>query len=106
VPSDASRQGPPGPLIPLVNGCLDGQNGTERSGAGRIGVAQTLPKASERAPLHGVGALKGASEADGNPIDLAGQTTDVVRRQPDCSWLVAVDNPWGAHAFAATPAAR
>jgi uncharacterized protein (TIGR02246 family) len=45
--------------------------------------------------------LKGASDPEGNPIDLAGQTTDVVRRQPDGSWRFAIDNPWGVQAFVA-----
>jgi len=48
--------------------------------------------------------LEGASDADGNAIELAGQTTDVVRRQSDGTWLFAIDNPWGVQAFAA-PAA-
>jgi uncharacterized protein (TIGR02246 family) len=39
--------------------------------------------------------LKGGSDADGNPVDVAGETTDVVRRQADGGWLFAVDNPWG-----------
>ncbi|MCC6175149.1 MAG: SgcJ/EcaC family oxidoreductase [Chloroflexi bacterium] len=32
---------------------------------------------------------------DGSPLDLRATTTDVVRRQQDGSWLVAIDNPWG-----------
>lgn len=35
------------------------------------------------------------TDPDGNPVDLGGQTSDVVRRQPDGTWLVAVDNPYG-----------
>jgi ketosteroid isomerase-like protein len=48
--------------------------------------------------------LAGASDPEGNTFDLNGQTTDVVRCQPDGSWLFAIDNPWGVHAFAAQPA--
>jgi uncharacterized protein (TIGR02246 family) len=33
---------------------------------------------------------------DGNAIELQGRTSDVVRRQPDGTWLLAIDNPYGA----------
>jgi ketosteroid isomerase-like protein len=39
--------------------------------------------------------LKGSSE-DGSPIQYEGTSTDVLRRQADGSWLIAIDNPWGA----------
>ena len=32
---------------------------------------------------------------DGNTIRLSGQTSDVVRRQPDGSWLFVIDSPFG-----------
>ena len=32
---------------------------------------------------------------DGAPVELGDTTTDVVRRQPDGTWLIAVDNPFG-----------
>jgi ketosteroid isomerase-like protein len=47
--------------------------------------------------------LKGGSDPDGNAIELAGQTTDVVRRQADGTWLFAIDSPWGVQAFATAP---
>jgi uncharacterized protein (TIGR02246 family) len=31
----------------------------------------------------------------GDPVQLAGQTTDVIRRQPDGTWLLIIDNPYG-----------
>lgn len=31
--------------------------------------------------------------ADGS--EISARTTDVVRRQPNGNWLVAIDNPWG-----------
>jgi ketosteroid isomerase-like protein len=34
-------------------------------------------------------------DADGKPIEWSGRTTDVLRKQEDGSWLVALDNPWG-----------
>ncbi len=33
--------------------------------------------------------------SDGAPVTDKGQTYDVVRRQPDGSWRIVVDNPWG-----------
>ena len=32
---------------------------------------------------------------DGAPVTMGGESTDVLRRQPDGRWLIAVDNPWG-----------
>lgn len=32
---------------------------------------------------------------DGNAVTLAGQTSDVARRQDDGSWRFVIDNPWG-----------
>ena len=38
-----------------------------------------------------------AKASDGGPIALAGQTTDVARRQADGRWLYAIDSPFGAN---------
>ena len=35
------------------------------------------------------------TDAEGNPVAIAGQTSDVARRQSDGTWLFAIDNPWG-----------
>jgi uncharacterized protein (TIGR02246 family) len=32
---------------------------------------------------------------DGSEVSKRGQTTDIVRRQEDGTWLVAIDNPFG-----------
>lgn len=32
---------------------------------------------------------------DGKRVEMSGMSSDVLRRQPDGRWLVAVDNPWG-----------
>ena len=46
-----------------------------------------------------------ASEPDGNAIEMGGRTAGVARRQPDGSWLFAIDNPYGTeHGFANAPA--
>jgi ketosteroid isomerase-like protein len=33
--------------------------------------------------------------ADGSPVEISGKSSDVLRRQPDGRWLIAIDNPWG-----------
>jgi uncharacterized protein (TIGR02246 family) len=38
------------------------------------------------------------TQPDGVPLELAGTSADVVRRQPDGSWRVVVDDPWGGAA--------
>ena len=36
-----------------------------------------------------------ATGPDGSPMDLGGQSAEVVRRQADGSWKFVIDNPWG-----------
>src|SRR5215217_7320952 len=37
---------------------------------------------------------------DGEAIEMSGQTSDVLRRQPDGTWRFVIDNPFGsAHGF-------
>ena len=36
---------------------------------------------------------------DGTPLELAGQTTDIIRRQPDGTWRAVIDNPYGVQAL-------
>jgi uncharacterized protein (TIGR02246 family) len=38
--------------------------------------------------------LRGTDPA-GKPMELSGESTDVLRRQKDGRWLIVVDNPWG-----------
>jgi uncharacterized protein (TIGR02246 family) len=35
---------------------------------------------------------------DGAPLAMSGTSADVLRRQPDGRWLVAIDDPWGGEA--------
>jgi uncharacterized protein (TIGR02246 family) len=32
---------------------------------------------------------------DGNPVNIAGKATDVLRQQSDGTWRRLIDNPWG-----------
>jgi len=36
------------------------------------------------------------TDPSGKPVSMGGESTDVLRRQPDGRWLIALDNPWGA----------
>lgn len=38
--------------------------------------------------------LRGTDPA-GNPVQMHGRSSDILRRQPDGNWLIALDNPWG-----------
>jgi ketosteroid isomerase-like protein len=35
------------------------------------------------------------TDPTGKPFEMKGRTADVLRKQPNGSWLVALDNPWG-----------
>jgi ketosteroid isomerase-like protein len=83
------------------------QPGSSTSGAGnRQGLEATvgigLPISLEVRHLYVTGDLALAladwsirgTGADGNPVDLSGTTTDVLRRGAD-GWKFAIDNPFG-----------
>ncbi|MGH2585130.1 MAG: YybH family protein [Dehalococcoidia bacterium] len=38
--------------------------------------------------------LRGAGP-DGQPVSMAGVSADILRRQPDGSWRILIDSPWG-----------
>lgn len=38
--------------------------------------------------------LKGIGP-DGKPVQMGGTSSDILRRQADGRWLIALDNPWG-----------
>jgi ketosteroid isomerase-like protein len=60
--------------------------------------------AGDVALLYSSWSLSGAGP-DGVPFQLAGRTSDVVRRQPDGAWLITIDNPYGGAATPASPGA-
>ncbi len=41
------------------------------------------------------------TDPDGNDVRVTGLTSDVVRRQPDGSWLLIIDNPVGGEGILA-----
>jgi uncharacterized protein (TIGR02246 family) len=36
------------------------------------------------------------TQPDGEPVEMAGISADVLRRESDGHWRIAVDDPWGA----------
>ena len=70
--------------------------------AGFIGLKPTLRTEAEQVVEAGdialyVGrwTLRGTDPA-GQVVAMGGESSDILRRQPDGRWLIAIDNPWGA----------
>ena len=55
---------------------------------------QTALQSGDTALIFSRWTLSGGQSPDG-PVSLAGQTSDVVRRQADGRWLIMIDNPYG-----------
>src|SRR5262245_19892215 len=56
---------------------------------------QQIVEAGDIALYVGRWTLKG-TDPSGQPVSLGGDSSDILRRQPDGGWLIALDNPWGA----------
>lgn len=56
--------------------------------------AQQVVEAQDLALYVGRWSLKGTDPA-GQPVSMGGDSSDILRRQPDGRWLIALDNPWG-----------
>jgi len=70
--------------------------------AGFIGLKPTLRTEAEHVVEAGDIALyvsrwtlKGV-DPTGKPVAMGGESSDILRRQSDGRWLIAIDNPWGA----------
>ena len=57
--------------------------------------AQQVVEADDVALYVGRWSLSGTDPA-GRPIAMNGESSDILRRQKDGRWLIALDNPWGA----------
>ena len=55
---------------------------------------ETFVRADELVLVQGTYTFAGR-RADGTPSDRVSRFTDVLRRQPDGHWRIAVDNPYG-----------
>jgi len=61
--------------------------------------AQEITEAGDVALYIGRWNLRG-TDPTGKSVVMAGESADVLRRQKDGRWLIALDNPWGAQVLA------
>lgn len=57
-------------------------------------VTQTVIEAGGLAQYCSEWTLAGTDPA-GKPVTMTGKSSDVLRKQPDGTWKIVVDNPWG-----------
>jgi ketosteroid isomerase-like protein len=83
-------------------GSVTGHDGLREAFSGFLAMSPELTVNAEKTLLSGDTAmvtgnwtLKGR-DAEGNDVDASGRYADVVRRQPDGSWLYVIDNPNGS----------
>jgi len=83
-------------------GSVTGLDGLREALGGFLAMSPELKVNAEKTLLSGDTALvignwtlKGR-DAEGNDVDASGRYADVVRRQPDGSWLFVIDNPNGS----------
>ena len=57
--------------------------------------AQNVVEVDDIALYMGRWTLQGTDPA-GQAVSMGGESSDVLRRQRDGRWLIAIDNPWGA----------
>ena len=63
-------------------------------GAKLEAIVRRVIQASDLALLITEWSIDG-NEPDGKPINLVGRGTVVLRRQPNGTWLMVIENPWG-----------
>lgn len=91
------------------NACLVPQPGQVLQGAAAVreGIAgflamkptmnvesETVVQADDVAIVYTKWSLAGTGP-EGTAVNMSGQATDVMRRQPDGTWLCVIDNPFG-----------
>lgn len=57
--------------------------------------AQSVIEMGDLALYIGRWTLRG-SDPVGQEVSMGGESSDILRRQGDGRWLIAIDNPWGA----------
>jgi uncharacterized protein (TIGR02246 family) len=57
--------------------------------------AEQVVEAGDLALYLGRWSLRG-TDPSGQPVAMSGESSDILRRQTDGRWLIALDNPWGA----------
>jgi uncharacterized protein (TIGR02246 family) len=57
--------------------------------------AQSVVEVDDIALYIGRWSLRG-TDPRGQAIAMGGESSDILRKQPNGRWLIAIDNPWGA----------
>ncbi len=92
--SDAAFAGEPGILAHGAPGVSDALTGfISMNGKLDLEVTRVL-EADDLALVIGVWSFNGTGP-DGEPVRLAAENADVLRRQSDGTWRFVIDNPWG-----------
>jgi uncharacterized protein (TIGR02246 family) len=61
---------------------------------GRMSLeTRAIVLAGDLAQTHGQWTRRGTAQ-DGSPLQMAGRSAEVLRRQPDGTWLCVIDNPF------------
>ena len=92
--ADAAFAAEPGSLAHGVPGVSEALTGfISMNGTLDLEVTRVL-EADDLALVCGVWSFNGTGP-DGEPVQLAANNADVLRRQADGSWRFVIDNPWG-----------
>ena len=77
-----------------IRAALDGFLAIKPRMTGRI---EKVLRAGDTALVANRWSLSGTAP-DGQPVSMGGTSADVLRRRPDGSWGIVIDDPWGAAA--------
>jgi uncharacterized protein (TIGR02246 family) len=88
-------------LVPQPGQVLQGTAAIREGIEGFLGMkptmnveSETVVQADDVAIVYTKWSLSGTG-ADGGAVNMSGQATDVMRRQPNGMWLCVIDNPFG-----------
>ena len=80
---------------------LQGKEAIRSALEGFVALRPTMTGAIERVVTAGDTALVindwslSGTDPDGNPVDMAAKSADVLRRRADGTWGILIDDPWG-----------
>jgi uncharacterized protein (TIGR02246 family) len=89
-------------LVPRPGQVVEGAEAIRAALQELLALKGTMRSENQYALMHGDIALLRAkvhlvgTGPDGNPLEINNHTTEVIRRQPDGSWLYILDHPYGA----------
>lgn len=92
---------PEATLVARPNVVASGGEAMRQAVAAFIALRPTLVNEAERLIEAGSVALYcgrwslSGTDPEGNPVRMAGLSSDVLQRQANGSWQIALDNPWG-----------